>query len=559
MRPLATIAPFVDVTLAICPRMVLPANRCAERVRQILSTRELTFYRASALSIEMFGRSSAFYLPRNLYHHLAASTVAPNIYRLFALSRITSYRLSDWLAVFGFDLDAILGLQALVTRRRTVILDSSVYDGEAWVPWFVERPGVASVAPLQPFGQLLARGRPKRARELIPNGKSHFIYAKVGQGDLLSFPDVGPGSIIRIDTRQSKEASSLAKNSADPRIFLVEHHRGFACSRLSSLANGSVAFRSPQLPFAEGGFSLGRDLRILGAVDAEILPVPRRDGTVAQFASASAQRSQRLPRNNRDMDLKQLIRRSRVRAGHSFREASKLSRWIGQRLGDPLYFTAASTLSDYETLSTAPRHIQKILTLCIAYAIGFGDFLRSCGLALEETGAEPIPREFIPRETPLISGESNAENREGYSRKQNGFLSHLVKRWEEVPLFLGRSLNELTGIPKFSVSDMFWVGGDPSPIHPWLEGAEFVAVNRRVRKPASSRGSTFWEQPLYLLLTRDGRYLCGCCTLEQGFVVVHPYPDTQISPRRFRNGTDAEIVGEVTAILRRLTFPSSRL
>lgn len=532
--------------------MVLHANRRAERVRQILSTRNLTFYRASELSVEMFGRSSAFYLPRNLYHHLAASPVTPNIYRLFALSRITSYRLSDWLAVFGFDLDAILGLQALVPRRRTVILDSSVYDDEAWVPWFVERPGVASVGPIQPFGQLLARGRPKRAKEFGPQGESDFLYAKVGQGDLLSFPDVGPGSIIRIDTRQSKEASSLAKNSSDPRIFLVEHPRGFACSRLSSLANGSVAFRSPQLPFAEGGFSLGRDLRILGVVDAEILPVPRRDGTVAQFASTSAQKSQRLPRNNQEINLKQLIRRSRVRAGHSFREASKLSRWIGQRLGDPLYFTASSTLSDYETLSTAPRHIQKILTLCIVYAIGFGDFLRSCGLALEETGTEPIPRE-----TPLIGEESHAENREGYSRKQNGFLSHLVKRWEEVPLFLGTSLKELTGIPKFSVSDMFWVGGDPSPIHPWLEGAELIAVNRRVRKPASSRGSTFWEQPLYLLLTRDGRYLCGCCTLEQGFVVVHPYPDTPISPRRFKNGTDAEIVGEVTTILRHLAFSSS--
>jgi hypothetical protein len=544
---------FVDRILAICPRMGLPANRRAERVRQVLSSRGLSFYRASQLSIEMFGRSSAFYLPRNLYHHLAASTVAPNIYRLFALSRITSYRLSDWLAVFGFDLDAILPLQALVPRRRTVILDSSVHDSEAWVPWFAERPGVAPVAAIRPLGQLLSRARPRRAKELLPHVKSHFLYAKVGHGDLLSFPDIGPGSIIRIDTRQSKEVLSPAKNSSDQRIFLVEHQLGFACSRLSSLTNGSVAFRSPQLPFAEGGFSLGRDLRILGAVDAEILPVPHRDGTVAQFASTAAQRNQRFPRNNREMNLKQLIRRSRVRAGHSFREASKVSRWIAQRLGDPLYFSAASTLSDYETLSAAPRHIQKILGLCILYAIGFRDFLRAGGLALEETGTEPIPDDFFPRETQPTSRNSNTESEDGYSRKQNGFLNNLLKRWEEVPLFLWRSLSELTRVPKFSVSDLFWVGGDPSPIHPWLEGAEFIAINRRVKKPASARGSTFWEQPLYLLLTRDGRYLCGCCTLEREFLVVHPYPDRPFSPRRFKNGADAEVVGEVTTILRHLT------
>jgi hypothetical protein len=34
--------------------------------------------------------------------------------------------------------------------------------------------------------------------------------------------------------------------------------------------------------------------------------------------------------------------------------------------------------------------------------------------------------------------------------------------------------------------------------------------------------------------------------------VVHPSPDRPFSPRQFKNGTDAEVVGEVTTILRRL-------
>ena len=536
--------------------MDFPANRRAERVRQILSTRGLTFYRASQLSAEVFGRSSPFHLPRNLYHRLAASTATPSIYQLFALSRITGYRLSHWLAVFGFDLDAVSQLQVLIPSRRTVILDSSVYDSEAWVSWFVERPGITAVDAITPLGQLLSRARPERAKELLPGGKTHFLYAKVGQGDLLAFPDVGPGSIVRIDTRQSKEASSLAKNSSDKRIFLVEHDLGFTCSRLSTLGNDRVMFRSPQLPFAEGGFTLGRDLRILGVVDSEILPVPHHDGTVAQFAAPAAQKRQPLLANHAEISLKQLIRRSRVRAGLSFREASKLTRWIAQRLADPLYFTAASTLSDYETLSGAPRHIEKILALCIVYAIGFGDFLRASSLAFEDTAAEPMPDEFIPREIPVARRKFNSANAQGHSRRENGFWIDLLKRWEEVPLFLQRSLSELTGVPKFSVSDVFWVGGARNPIHPWLEGAEFVAINQRVKKPTSTKGTTFWEQPLYLLLTRDGRYLCGCCTLERGLVVIHPYPDRPFAPRQFKNGTDAEVIGEVTTILRRLDFSS---
>jgi len=529
--------------------MDIPRNRQAERVRQILSTRGLTFYRASQRSAEMFGRSSPFYLPHNLHYDLAVSAATPSLYQLIALSRITRYRLSDWLAVFGFDLDAIPQLQVLVARRRTVILDSAVYDADAWLPWFIERSGSADLSAVTPLGQLLSPARPERARELLSRNKTRFLYAKVGREDSLAFPDIGPGSIIRIDAGRAHE--SPVKNSPDKRIFLVEYDLGFACSRLSSLGNGRVVFRSPQLPFAEGGFSPGRDLRIVGVIDAELRPLPRRDGPVAQFAVTAAPSGQRLARNGGEMNFKQLIRRSRIRAGLSFREASKLSRWVAGKLGDSQYFTAASTLSDYETLSVVPRHTQKIITLCILYALSFADLLRAGNLVLEENGAESIPDKFLPRRV-LPSERKSGGSREANARKQSRFFEPLLEHWQEVPFFLRRSLGELTGAPNFSVSDVFWVGRDHDPIHPWLENAEFVAINRRIKKPASSKGGSLWEQPLYVLLTRDGRYLCGCCTLERGIVVVHPYPDRPFTPRQFKNGTDAEVVGEVTAILRRL-------
>ena len=528
------------------------ANRRAERVRQILATRRLSFYHASQRSVEMFGRSSPFYLPHNLHSDLAASSATPSIYQLMALGRITRYRLSDWLAVFGFDLDSIPQLQLLIPRRRTTILDSVVYDTEAWVPWFADRPGMARLAGIVPLGHCLSPAQPERARDLLLQSNPDFLYAKVGREDLLAFPEIGPGSVIRVDTRLAKEVPSLNQNLPDARIFLVEYDLGFACSRLSSLGNGRVVFRSSQLPYVEGGFSLGRELRILGVVDAEIRPLARHIGPVAQFAVTAAQRGQRLARYEGEMSFKQLLRRSRVRAGLSFREASKLSRWIAEKLQDPLYFTAASTLSDYETLLAAPRHVQKLVTLCILYATSFGDLLRASELGWVETGAEPMPDEFIARTIPPSAGKSSSTNRGGLSRKQNGFLAPLLERWEEIPLFLRRSLSELTRVANFSVSDLFWVGGDHDPIHPWLENAEFVAINRRIKKPASARERTFWERPLYILLTRDGRYLCGCCTLERGFVVVHPFPDRPFSPRQFKNGTEAEVVGEVTAILRRI-------
>jgi hypothetical protein len=128
----------------------------------------------------------------------------------------------------------------------------------------------------------------------------------------------------------------------------------------------------------------------------------------------------------------------------------------------------------------------------------------------------------------------------------------LHRRWQEIPLFLRKSLNDLTGVANFSLSDVYWVGADANPLNPCLENAEFVAVNRRFRIPVPGRRMSIAEQPLYLLLARDGRYLCASCTLDQGLVTVHAYPDRPFRPRRFKNGVEAEVIGQVSAILRRL-------
>ncbi len=92
-----------------------------DRVREILATRGLTLYQVSKRSAELFGRSSLYFIPQRLYHELATGVLSPNLHQLAALSRISDYRLADWLAVFGFRLDNIPKLQALVPWRRTVL------------------------------------------------------------------------------------------------------------------------------------------------------------------------------------------------------------------------------------------------------------------------------------------------------------------------------------------------------------------------------------------------------------------------------------------------------
>jgi len=519
----------------------------AEQVRQILTTRGLTLYRVSQQSAEIFGRSSRFYVPHNLYYDVADPSLIPTIHQMLALSHITNYRLYDWLAVFGFDLDNISRLQLLIPRQPTTLLDSSAYDLHAWIPWLADRPNRGPVPRIAPAGQFLVSATPNRAAELLALNKRRFLYAKVGEGDVLAFPHLAPGSIVRIDERRSRELLSEGRSNSGPRLFLVEHGSGYTCSQLLMLEKDRIMLHSPERPCAQLELRLGKEARIFGLVDSEIRPIRGNHNAWMLHRSAVLPKPRPL---NIETSLKNLLKSSRLREGISFREASGMSRWIASTFSDQLYFAAPSTLSGYETLSAPPRHIQKIIALCILYCIDFQRFLRSCGLPLDQDGREPIPDELVPRQSPNRSHDLHAPNGQEHLPAHGGFLDSLLKQWEEIPFFLRHCLNEITGLKNFSLSDVYWVGGDQSPSHPLLINATFVVVNRRVKNPVQSR--TACEPPLCLLLKRDGSYLCGCCALHQGNLVVRAYPGGRLATQQFRNGIDAEVVGQVTMVLRRL-------
>src|SRR6185437_14973347 len=147
--------------------------------------------------------------------------------------------------------------------------------------------------------------------------------------------------------------------------------------------------------------------------------------------------------------LQDLLRHARTRAALSFREASGISRWIADRLSNDRYFAAASTLSDFEATSSPPRQIEKIITLCLIYSIGFREILRAYGLPSEKEGKEPIPEDLMPPTmTHQISGV-RADNADRDPERET-FFAALLRDWEEIPLFLRFSLAEITGLRKFS-------------------------------------------------------------------------------------------------------------
>lgn len=521
----------------------------ARQVQEILSTRNLTLRSISRKSSEIFGNASEFHIPHTLFSGQSRKDKNPAVCQLVALSRITEYRLADWLMVFGFDLDAIFGLQLAISRGRTVLLDSTVYNPYAWVPWFADRAQSRAIPAIAPLSQLLSATPAQRTAELLALNQRKFIYAVVGEQDFHALPHFVPGSVVRADPLHPEDLWAAAASGES--FFLVEHERGWTCSRLTALGNDRVLLHCAQRPCDERELRINRDGRVLGIIDAELRPmVPRAPG-VFKMKSTFPQ-ARRAGVLHHEANLKELLRTSRARAGLTFRDASTASRWIAEQLGDRSYFAAASTLSDYEILSRPPRQIQKMITLCLLYSIRWEQFLRACHLPDPGDG-EPMPEELLGRGANGKSRQLQPAPWEPRPQISGGFLGSLLEQWKEIPLFLRFSLDQFAGRKRLSLSDVFWVAGEKYPRHRLLVNASLVVINRQAKKVAQKPGSKA-ERPraLHLLLAREGNYLCGHCLLDRGLLVLEGYPRGGVSDQSFRNGIDAEVVGRVTAILRKL-------
>jgi len=371
------------------------------------------------------------------------------------------------------------------------------------------------------------------------------MYVKIGREDALAFPDLLPGSIVRVNPEVSEEMLSEEDGKALGRIFLIEHSKGLYCCRLRWQGKNRIIPLSSHLPYARIELHIPSEVRILGVVDMEIRRFSDTEQPAVLGDPTRGWRSERGDQQERG--LGGLLRRARRRAALSFREASAMSRKIADSLGDERYFAASGSLSDYEARDTPPRHIHKVLTLCLLYGVQFSEFLNAAGIAIEELGRDEIPARFMSGSDRVGTGGGTPE-----IQIRNPTLDSLLARFVELPFFLRKYLEPLSGMKKLSLRDFFWIGTDVAALHPYLKGGLLLIINRHKKKVIPLRSMPLWRQPLYVLETRTGGYLCACCSLENGVLIAHPYLTDFQPSLQFRNRHDAEVVGQVFAIARRL-------
>ena len=516
----------------------LPNTNVGERVRSILELKGLSLSRTSQMSETLYGRSSPYFVPHNFYYDLRAGTFSPSIHQCVALSRTTGYRLPDWLRVFGADVETVVRFQVELPSRRTIMLDSSLVDLQAWVPWFQNRLGNVPIPPVAPLGQLLKTSGPRQIGSLFGTGDPRFLYAKIGQQDALAYPVLVPGTIVRVNPNIADDIAPRA-NRASSRYFLIEHSKGLFCCHLRAVGDTVLVPLSSKLSYGQVELHRPQETKLVGVVDLAIRPALGFDPPEVPAELARHWRPRPL---SKDVGVGPLLRNARVTKRISLREASEMSRRIADTLKDDTYYISPSSLCDYELLNTEPHRPQTAITLCSLYGLPLQTLFEAMRIDVENTGTETMPDGLASRVSPVESFETSA----GIDR--GGFLEHMLERWEEVPFFLRQSIGQLSGLGGVSLGDFFWIGGRQEVLHPYLENGLLALVNRRRRRPVHFASKPLCQQPVYVLLKRDGTYLCACCGIENGTLVVHPYAKNFHRADLFRYRQDVEVVGQIVMI-----------
>jgi hypothetical protein len=512
-----------------------------DRIRSILAVRGLSLAEVSRSSRSLDLGNRLHHIPHNFYSALRNRLFSPSIYQVLALSILSGYQLVDWLTVFGFSLDNVRQFQLALPALRTVELDARVYQGSLSIPFFHDAKEPDLSTPLTPLSRWLVSSIPRRIDSLSHMAPPACRYLKIGSQDAFAFPELLPGSVVRVNrVRKAFKRIPVGKIPAKS-LFLVEHNDGMTCSRLCRPEPGKVVLCSRHLPYAQVELEQETEAVVSGVADFEIRPL-NGEKPVVPARLGRYWIPKPLTRPSHVRNVGEFIRHARKLSGLSFREASTRTKLIAQKLGDSRYYCAAASLSDCETRKFLPRHVHKVISICAVYFASAAGLLEAAGAALDQAGKLPMPAEFLGRSGNGLNSLS----------KPSHFLSEMEHRFGELPYFLNDSLSFLFGLQEISVRDVFWAGGIRQAVDPYFAGAVFLVVDRKRKVPRPALSCPKWAQPVYVLQQRDGSYVCGFCTLQNDTLILRSCFADMPKLQRLRNQVDAEVVGKVVGIVRRL-------
>jgi hypothetical protein len=332
----------------------------ARQIKHVLKQAGLTVSRASVLTGMRYGKKTPYHVPATFLYKIR-NGITPHVCQLVALSQVTGCRFSDWMNLCGFDLRLILSLQLEVHAERTAL--------------------ITPAHPVSPhyFSFVHESLRVERS--------DRYFFAKVGSLDNVVYPKLLSGSVVRADRCYSPQVGTA--NHADELLWLVEHPGGLACCHVKRIDNQHIVLLPSRSPLSAWPLRLSSEARILGLIDLELRP-----HSTQQFGSGyrpmKTDMQAAIPCGNNALRLSSLLRSSRARSGLTLRAAHQKTMRVAQLLQHPEYRIPLGLLSDYEASDRFPRHVAKIISLCVVYGIDFWQLMRAGGSQIDDSDKVPL-------------------------------------------------------------------------------------------------------------------------------------------------------------------------
>jgi len=185
----------------------------------------------------------------------------PSICKLFSLSVIYHVNFLDLVRLYDVNVDEKGKYEPVANPHLTQLVPADSADD-------LRLPAVASNA--QGITTLLPISTDRTSKIKLPSsqtrGSATLTCGYVGLNDFTMYPLIRPGSLLWIDTSQSKLQSGSWHNEYERPIYFIELREAYACGWCELQSNQLLIIPHPSSPASIRRFTYPREAEIVGRV-----------------------------------------------------------------------------------------------------------------------------------------------------------------------------------------------------------------------------------------------------------------------------------------------------
>jgi transcriptional regulator with XRE-family HTH domain len=243
------------------------------RLRALRESLRLSTYDVQRLSqaIARKRNDAEYYISRTWVSDIESGKFRPKLFKLHSLSLIYGRDLNELMAFFGLDIHRSREDQGLVSLPNTCL--EPPVDSHQTITIPVELRGGVELARTNLVSQLFHHYAEIPIAMLKQMDLQHALYGYIGTNDYTLYPLIRPGSLVQIDTHQTKVISDGWRSEFDRPVYFVDLRDFYVCSWCEIDRGQLILIPSPQSGKQAMRFKYPGEADILGRVTGITMPL----------------------------------------------------------------------------------------------------------------------------------------------------------------------------------------------------------------------------------------------------------------------------------------------